>query len=153
MYNSVIECVKVSNIFIGLKKDLFGLVWKVWLYRRHSKRNQRIKITMTITTVLPYTRLHSLSSHFDFSFFLIFVNTYRLIFNSGLTKISTSALVNILLPLLGDVILRLILIWEMRKMSRTEVNAWRTSLFNWSISLLWLLWLWLLFEEDCFFKN
>ena len=26
MYNSVIECVKVSNIFIGLKKDLFGLV-------------------------------------------------------------------------------------------------------------------------------
>ena len=23
MYNSVIECVKVSNIFIGLKKDLF----------------------------------------------------------------------------------------------------------------------------------
>ena len=107
---------------------------------------------MTITTVLPYTRLHSLSSHFDFSFFLIFVNTYRLIFNSGLTKISTSALVNILLPLLGDAILRLILIWEMRKMSRTEVNAWRTSLFNWSISLLWLLWLWFLFEEDCFFK-
>jgi len=26
MYNSVIECVKVSNMFIGLKKDLFGLV-------------------------------------------------------------------------------------------------------------------------------
>jgi hypothetical protein len=26
MYNSVIECVKVSNIFIGLKKDLFGRV-------------------------------------------------------------------------------------------------------------------------------
>ena len=24
MYNSVIECVKVSNMFIGLKKDLFG---------------------------------------------------------------------------------------------------------------------------------
>ena len=44
--------VKVSNIFIGLKKDLFGLVWKVWLYRRHSKSNQVIKITMTITTVL-----------------------------------------------------------------------------------------------------
>ena len=53
MYNSVIECVKVSNIFIGLKKDLFGLVWKVWLYRSHSKSNQVIKIAMTITTVLP----------------------------------------------------------------------------------------------------
>ena len=26
MYNSVIECVKVSNMCIGLKKDLFGLV-------------------------------------------------------------------------------------------------------------------------------
>ena len=52
MYNSVIECVKVTNMFIGLKKDLFGLVWKVWLYRRHSKSNQLIKITMTITTVL-----------------------------------------------------------------------------------------------------
>ena len=37
-----------------VKKDLFGLVWKVWLYRRHSKRNQLIKITMTITTVLHY---------------------------------------------------------------------------------------------------
>ena len=57
MYNSVIECVKVSNIFIGLKKDLFGLVWKVWLYRRHSKRNQLIKITMKITTVLHYAML------------------------------------------------------------------------------------------------
>ena len=54
MYNSVIECVKVSNMFIGLKNDLFGLVWKVWLYRRHSKSNQLIKITMTITTVLPF---------------------------------------------------------------------------------------------------
>ena len=31
---------------------MFGLVWKVWLYRRHSKRNQLIKIIMTITTVL-----------------------------------------------------------------------------------------------------
>ena len=35
---------------------LFGLVWKVWLHTTHSKRNQLIKITMTITTVLPYTR-------------------------------------------------------------------------------------------------
>ena len=34
MYNSVIECVKVSNIFIGLKKDLIWACLKgVTLYK------------------------------------------------------------------------------------------------------------------------
>ena len=45
-------CKSIKYVY-WVKKDLFGLVWKVWLYRRHSKRNQVIKITMTITTVLP----------------------------------------------------------------------------------------------------
>ena len=44
-------CKSIKYIY-WVKKDLFGLVWKVWLYRRHSKRNQLKKITMTITTVL-----------------------------------------------------------------------------------------------------
>ena len=52
MYNSVIECCKSIKYVYWVKKDLFRLVWKVWLYRRHSKRNRLIKITMTITTVL-----------------------------------------------------------------------------------------------------
>ena len=52
MYNSVIECGKSIKYVYWVKKDLFGLVWKVWLYGRHCKSNQLIKITMTITTVL-----------------------------------------------------------------------------------------------------
>ena len=35
---------------------MFGLVWKVWLYRRHSKSNQLIKITMTINYSASITR-------------------------------------------------------------------------------------------------
>ena len=44
-------CKSIKYVY-WVKKDLFGLVWKVWLYRRHLKTNQLIKITMTITTVL-----------------------------------------------------------------------------------------------------
>ena len=44
-------CKSIKYIY-WVKKDLFGLVWKVWLCRRHSKSNQLIKIIMTITTVL-----------------------------------------------------------------------------------------------------
>ena len=44
MYNSVKECVNVSNMFIGLKNILVWACLKgVTLYRRHSKRNQVIK--------------------------------------------------------------------------------------------------------------
>ena len=44
-------CKSIKYIY-WVKKDLFGLVWKVWLCSRHSKCNQLIKITMAITTVL-----------------------------------------------------------------------------------------------------
>ena len=47
-------------MFCWVKKDLFGFVWKVWLYRRHSKSNQIIHITMTITTVLSIYAMHAL---------------------------------------------------------------------------------------------
>ena len=47
-------CKSIKYVY-WVKKDLFGLVWKVWLYRRHSKCNQLIKITMTISTV-PHSR-------------------------------------------------------------------------------------------------
>ena len=58
MYNSVIECVKVSNIFDWVKKKTcLGLFERCDSIRRHSKSNQLIKITMTITTVLHYAML------------------------------------------------------------------------------------------------
>ena len=52
---------------------MFGLVWKVWLYRRHSKRNQVIKITTTITTVLPLRDARSLSLLIYLPFLFSFV--------------------------------------------------------------------------------
>ena len=39
MYNSVIECVKVSNMFIGLKKDL---IWAVFERCDSIKDIQRV---------------------------------------------------------------------------------------------------------------
>ena len=61
-------CKSIKYVY-WVKKDLFGLVWKVWLYRRHQKSNQLIKITMTKTTVLHSRAAPSLKYlPFNFTF-------------------------------------------------------------------------------------
>ena len=78
MYNSVIECGKSIKYVYWVKKDLFGLVWKVWLYRRHLKSNQLIKITMTITTVLHSRAAPSLCIYLPLSNSASIVDSFAL---------------------------------------------------------------------------
>jgi len=60
MYNSVIECVKVSNIFIGLKKTCLGLLERCDSIEDIKRVIRSKKITMAITTVLPLRDARSL---------------------------------------------------------------------------------------------
>ena len=70
-------CKSIKIFFIGLKKDLLGLVWKVRLYRRHSKRNQLIKNHYDDNYSASIYAMHAL---FRFCILLTFVISFLIFF-------------------------------------------------------------------------
>ena len=77
MYNSVIECVKsIKYVYWVKKKTWFGLCLKgVTSIEDIQSRNQVIKITMTITTVLSIYAIAPLS--FAFTYLLPFGSRWK----------------------------------------------------------------------------